>query len=351
MSVYGVAFVVMAIMALTDFFSKSRSLSVVLAVCFAIMCLFFALLAGLRAPTVDPDYLNYLGWLERLSNEPGLVISEPKDPGFQMLYVALHAFGFNVEVFFALIALLSVGFKAYYARQVFDGRFAMLVFFMVFARFYIVHDFIQIRVGVAIAIASCALILAFDQRRWAALALYLVAISFHAAVLAMLPAFLLFFASRVNVPRYWQVLVLLGAASLLGLVPFAVQHLSMFSRIAPYLSGEYKTTTISLFSIYFLVRLIFVLFLLVAVYHLLGSFERFLVFMSTLGLGFQIAFSWNDALGLRLAEVFGFYDMAMLCLVLKFLDFRSRLLFVLVLLCLASVFYVSSLKLVGAYAI
>lgn len=61
----------------------------------------------------------------------------------------------------------------------------------------------------------------------------------------------------------------------------------------------------------------FVLFLIVVVYHLLSDFERFLVFMSTLGLSFQIAFSWNDALGLRLAEVFGFYDMAMLCLLLR----------------------------------
>lgn len=349
--VYVIAFVAMAMMAITDFFSKSRPLNAVLAVCFAIMCLSFALLAGLRAPTVDPDYMNYLSWLERLSNDPGLVISEPKDPGFQALYVALDYLGLNIEAFFALIALLSLGFKAYYARQVFDGRFAMLVFFMVFARFYIIHDFIQIRVGVAIAIASCALILAFDQRRWAALALYMLAVSFHAAVLAMSPAFFLFFVSRFRVPRYWQVMILLGAVVLLGLVPLAVQHLSMFGRIAPYLSGEYKTTSISLFSIYFLVRLVFVLFLLIFVYHLLNGFERFLVFMSTLGLSFQIAFSWNDALALRLAEVFGFYDMAMLCLFLKFLNFRSRLLFMLLLLCLASVFYISSLKLVSAYAV
>ncbi|WP_200928717.1 hypothetical protein [Pseudomonas monteilii] len=36
---------------------------------------------------------------------------------------------------------------------------------------------------------------------------------------------------------------------------------------------------------------------------------------------------------------------------LRFLDFRSRLLFMMVLLCLAGAFYVSSLKLVGAYAV
>ncbi|BBV98509.1 EpsG family protein [Pseudomonas monteilii] len=315
--VYAIAFVFMALMAVTDFFSKSRSLKALLAMYFALLCVSFALLAGLRAPTVDPDYMNYLSWLQRLSDDPGLVISEPKDPGFQILYVALDALGLNVEVFFALVALLSLGFKAYYARQVFDGRFAMLVFFMVFARFYIVHDFIQIRVGVAIAIASCALLLTFEQRRWVALALYMVAVSFHAAVLAMLPAFLLFFVIRVNVPRYWQLMALLAAFLVLGLLPLAAQQLSVFARIAPYLSGEYKTTSISLLSVYFLVRMSFVLFLIVVVYHLLSDFERFLVFMSTLGLSFQIAFSWNDALGLRLAEVFGFYDMAMLCLLLR----------------------------------
>lgn len=349
--VYIVAFSAMALMALSDFFSRNKSVNTMLFLCSVSLCLCFGLLAGFRAPTVDPDYMNYFNWLLRLENNPWLVVTEPKDPGFQLLYLGLSVLGVSPVVFFALVALVSLGFKAYYARHVFSGRFAMLVFFMVFARFYIVHDFIQIRVGVAIAIASCAMLLCYDQRRWGALILYLLAISFHAAVLAMLPVFLLFFVRQISVSRFWQLAVLIGAISLSSIIPFAVQHLFVFDRIAPYMSGEYRTTDVSLFSIYFLIRLGFVVFLVLFVYQRLTDFERFLVFMSVIGLAFQIAFSWNDTLGLRLAEVFGFFDMAMLCLLLRFLNFRSRLIYSIMLFSLASIFYASSLKLVGSYAV
>ncbi|WP_286914066.1 MULTISPECIES: EpsG family protein [unclassified Pseudomonas] len=349
--VYIVAFVATALMAMTDFFSKNRSVKAVVVLCFAVMCVMYGLLAGLRAPTVDPDYVNYLSWLGRLDNEPSLVMTEFKDPGFQLLYLCVSALGLGHLFFFTLIALLSLAFKAFYARQVFAGRFAMLVFFMIFARFYIVHDFIQIRVGLAIAVASSAMILCYDQRRFMAVALYLLALSFHAAVLAMLPFFLLFLIRQYSISRFLQIAILAGAFLFLWCLPLAVSHLSLFSRIAPYLSGDYHTTQISLFSIYFLVRFCFAMFLIGVVYSSLNDFERFLLLMSVVGLAFQIAFSWNDALGLRLAEVFGFFDMAMLCLLLRYLNFNSRLLFFLGMVMLAAVFYASSLKLVGPYAV
>lgn len=349
MIVYVFAFFFSAVMALTDFFAKKSDVKKILLICFAVMCVAYGLLAGLRAPTVDPDYMNYLSWLGRLERQPSLMFSEFKDPGFQLLYLAVDVLGLGHLFFFVLVALFSLFFKAYFSRLVFSGRFAMLVFFMVFARFYIAHDFIQIRAGLAVAIASSAMILCYDQRRAAASALYLLALSMHAAVFAMLPLYLVFMIRRFAIPRFLQFSILLSAFSVLLFVPFLVAHLSAFARIAPYVSGEYQTTQISLFSIYFLVRLLFCLYFLVVLYSLLTDAERFIVLMSVVGLAFQISFSWNDTLGLRFAEVFGFFDMAMLCLLVKYLNFNSRLLFFLGMILLAAVFFLSSLKLVGPY--
>ena len=349
MIVYVIAFVATAVMAMTDLFSKGRSVKAILLLSFAVMCVAYGLLAGFRALGVDPDYVNYVSWLGRLDQQPSLVIEEFKDPGFQLLYLAVSGLGLGHAFFFVLVALVSLAFKAYYARHVFAGRFGMLVFFMIFARFYIVHDFIQIRVGLAIAVASCAMILCYEQRRLAAVVLYLLAASFHAAVLVMLPLFLVFLVKRLFISRMLQLAILAGACLMLLVLPLAVTHLTVFSRIAPYLSGEYHTTKISLLSIYFLVRFCFAIFLIVVVYPSLEGLERFLLLMSVVGLAFQIAFSWNDALGLRFAEVFGFFDMAMLCLLLKYLNFNSRILFFLGMVVLGGIFYASSLKLVNPY--
>ncbi|NWL44940.1 EpsG family protein [Pseudomonas alloputida] len=349
MIIYVIAFAASAVMAMTDFFSKGRSVKAILLLLLAVFCIAYALLAGLRGGGVDPDYVNYVSWLARLDRQPSLVFGEFKDPGFQLLYLAVSELGLGHAFFFVLVAFISLAFKAYYARHVFAGRFAMLVFFMIFARFYIVHDFIQIRVGLAIAIASCAMILCYEQRRVAAMMLYLLAASFHAAVLAMFPLFLIFLIRQFSIPRILQLGILAGAFLMLLVLPLAVSHLAAFSRIAPYLSGEYHTTKISLFSIYFIVRFCFAMFLIVVVYPSLEGGQRFLLLMSVIGLAYQIAFSWNDALGLRFAEVFGFFDMAMLCLLIKYLDFNSRLLFFLGLVMLGGVFYASSLKLVNPY--
>ena len=71
--------------------------------------------------------------------------------------------------------------------------------------------------------------------------------------------------------------------------------------------------------------------------------------ITAIGLALQISLSWNDSFSLRAAEIFGFFDMACFVMLMRLFDYRSRFLYGLMLVGMAAVFYVSSLKMVEDY--
>jgi hypothetical protein len=85
-------------------------------------------------------------------------------------------------------------------------------------------------------------------------------------------------------------------------------------------------------------------------YKRLLGIEHFTLCMSVVGLAFQMLLSWNDSFSLRTAEIFGFFDMACFVMLMRFFNYRSRLVYGFLLFGIASIFYISSLKLVDAYA-
>lgn len=309
-----------------------------------------AVMAGIRSPDIAPDYQNYIGWLEGVRNNNSF-FDEIKDPLFVGLFLAVKELGFSDVLFFCLIAFLSLIFKYVFSRNIFDGKYCLGILFLILSRFYISHDFIQIRVGLAIGLSSVGLVFFYKARRALGSALYLAGIGMHMSVIIFSPIYIMLFFNIRHLSRRALACILLASVALSLLFPSSIEYLSNIGRLAPYLNGDYATSAIPLFSFYFMSRCIIVLLLLIFLFDQLQEIEKFVLFMSLLGVSVQLMLSWNDALSLRFAEVFGFFDMAMLFIMFRFLDSESKIIYGCGLLLMSAIYYYSSLKLVQDYAV
>lgn len=339
-----------ALCGLFPFVREENDSKIVAGIFFSFLLLFLILFAGLRGSEVAPDYFNYIDWLYSVGRSIDTILREFKDPGFLLAFSFIHWVGLPDFVFFSLIACLSLQAKAIFSKEIFGGNFAYLIFFLIFARFYIVHDMVQVRVGVAVALASCGAVFFYSRQVAKGLLFYCLGLSFHLSVIMFFPFILLIMLGFRHFSRVQLASLLIASFALSSLIAGFSNQLMGFSRLAPYLNGEYHTNPLSLFSFYFIVRLVLVVSILAFFYKYLSGIEHFTLCMSVAGLAFQMVLSWNDSFSLRTAEIFGFFDMACFVMLMRFLNYRSRMLYGLLLFGMASVFYISSLKLVDAYA-
>jgi len=347
---YLALFLSMAGVSVFSFVREDGRAKVLGGILFSFVFVYLVFFAGLRAPEIAPDYLNYVDWLHRVGGSLNSIISEFKDPGFLLTFSIVNWLGFPDFVFFCLIAFISLTAKYIFSRNVFLGFFTYLVFFLVFSRFYVVHDMVQVRVGAAIALASCGLIFLFRGQLFKGLMFYLLGLSFHLSVIIFLPVIILLFLGFRRLSRFHIALLLVGSFALSSLISGFSGQLSGIERLAPYLNGEYQTSALSLLSFYVLIRIVLVLSVVTLFYNQLSDIEHFVLGMAVVGLSLQILLSWNDSFSLRTAELFGMFDMACFVMLMRFLDYRSKISYGFLLLVIAMVFYMSTLKVVDAYA-
>lgn len=347
---YVAIFLWAVISAVFSFINYSKALKVIGGIVFCFLCFYLVFFAGLRAPDIVPDYLNYVDWLHRAGQSIDTIVNEFKDPGFLLLFSVVHALGLPDFTFFCIVASVSILAKFIFSKEVLNGYLAYFVFFMIFSRFYIVHDMVQVRVGVAIALASCALIFFFKGQIIKGLFFLCLGLSFHLSVVMFFPVFLMLVFGFKGFSRGTIVAVLLCSFALTSLISGLSGWLGGFSRLAPYLNGEYQTSALSLISFYFLIRVMIVSFILVGFYQFLSDVEKFSLSLTVIGLALQILFSWNDSLSLRTAELFGFFDMVTFVMLMRFFTYKSGVAYALFLFAVGAVFYTSSLKIIDAYA-
>ncbi|WP_445323844.1 EpsG family protein [Pseudomonas sp. EL_65y_Pfl2_R95] len=316
--------------------------------CFLIVYLIF--FTGLKSPDVAPDYYNYSDWLHSFVDSPQLKFVDLKDPGFLLPYSFINWIGFEDYVFFCLVASVSLLAKARFSSLVYGGQYSFFIFFLILSRFYIVHDLVQIRVGAAIAIASCAIMFLNNGSKRKGYLLFLISLSIHLSVIILFPIYLFYAFFSKYISKIFLLILIFSSFMFPYFAQYALSILSGMSRVAPYINGEYQTSAVSLFSFYFMVRLLTFLSIVILLYERLAQTERFLIFMSICGVAIQAFFSWNDAFSLRFSELFGLFDMASFCIIFRFIDQNSRACYALLLVIVAAIFYISSLRLVGVYS-
>lgn len=277
------------------------------------------LFSGFRAVGVDVDSSNYLGWYDDIYTTSELHSYLIKDPAFYISSKFAQYFGFGIPFVFFIYATTSLASKFLIFRNYLGLNLMGVALYLYFARFYFIHDMTQIRSGAAIGLATLALIMFFHKARISSILIYILSISFHFSVVAMLPFFLLIlfnyrFTSRLLPVTFFCLLSLCAIYfnSNLDLLVFFD-----LDRVSDYTTGSYSTEPVRLFTFYFILKLLLLLYLIVFVWRMLSQFSQLIVCVVSFALFLQVFLANNDALALRINEVFSIFDILLFLVPLR----------------------------------
>ena len=207
------------------------------------VCLFFALFAAFRGVDVAADLVVYQDWYAHRDEESGYL----ERPGyFEALYFLLNdvfsRIGINFRVFVGLLAFLAVFIKVNvlmgFAKSAWAAAVSVLIYSLTF---YLLHEFTQIRAGLAVAFIFLALLALVHQKRLLFVLFVLTAAGFHSSALTAFTLLLPCCSARTRWID-WGLCSILGVLYLLfggGISPGVVllDWLSSFDpRVALYIS-------------------------------------------------------------------------------------------------------------------
>ena len=179
--------------------------------------------------------------------------------------------------------------------------FSLAVIFLV-GRFFLLHEFTQLRASLGIALISLSIVYAMENRPVLLVATASLAALTHLSTLALLPAVLLVYPAGYKIKIYIAAFAAVGALSVATLF-----NMDRFSRLAPYLTGEYPVTTNTLFSLYFMFKVTLLAGLLLQ-WKSLPTAMRHALVISAYGILLTWLFVQNDVLSLRLGELTAVFD-------------------------------------------
>ena len=198
------------------------------------LCIIMILLCAFRTIGVDPDSEAYEEIFKSNGNDPKLLVEA------SILFISdiIKNFTDDVHYLFLVYAILGVTIKFIALRQLSPWYFLPLVIY--FGNYFILHDFIQIRAGVASAMLLLAIKPLSEGNKKKAIVYFLIANVFHYSSFAFYP--ILFFSN--NVSKIWKYILI--AIFPVGVVLFLL-HYDFFSALPiPYVQEKidmYKTLT------------------------------------------------------------------------------------------------------------
>jgi hypothetical protein len=307
--------------------------------------IFLGVFAGLRSPQSDADYGNYIDWFAALGSSVSAHVLISKDPVFQALGVALRLRTDHLVLLMLAIALLSLLMKIRILRS--DEYRGLLGFGLLFliSRFFLLHEFTQVRAALGISLATLALVYSVEGKRYLGALTFALAVGSHLSTIVLLPLFVLF----GQIGLAWRVLAVGGGVlSLLGMALQAEIQATVLARALPYLGGGYAVADNTLLSVYFIVKLAAVT-LLLRRWGRLGRGMRLATAAMAYGIIVTALFLQNDVLSLRLSELTAIFDC--ICLAYLFARWFARhaVLATTAAVALSATFYFSALKIVHDY--
>jgi hypothetical protein len=264
-----------------------------------------SLFAGLFSESGSVDYNNYVDMLDVTLPATAWEATTLKDPFFLLMGFFLRSDDGSLSLLVFLLAFLSLGIKFKIFSSVFDGdyadTFSLAAIFLV-GRFFLLHEFTQLRASLGIALVSLSIVYAMKNRPVAVVVTATLAALTHLSILALLPAVLLVYRIDLKVKLY--VAAFVAVAALTVITFFNVEQ---FSRLAPYLTGEYPVTNNTLFSFYFMFKVTLLAGLLLQ-WKSLPTAMRHALVISAYGIFLTWLFLQNDVLSLRLGELTAVFD-------------------------------------------
>lgn len=164
---------------------------------YAGLCVGLILMAGLRPMGLDPDSLTYEKMFLQLDNE---ALALQVEYSFIAISKALRLITDDVRIVFLFYAILGISLKLWAIRRLTPWYFLPIAIY--FGNYFILHDFIQIRVGVSSALLLMALKPLSENRKWAAAAYITCAVFFHYSALIL---YLLLLFSNKPLSKAWKI--------------------------------------------------------------------------------------------------------------------------------------------------
>lgn len=185
------------------------------------------LIAGLRAVGATPDTITYEGMYYAKDNNVTILLTEPS---FNFIRNILHSFSLDVNALFLTYAALSIPLHLTAFWKISKLPFLTLTIYISY--YYMMHDMVQIRAGVASGLFLWAIYFYVEKKKLWTLAFILMGTLFHYSAITGLAIFL----CNDQLPR-WQKYVLYAIVPI-GIVAYFT-HFDL-SRLIPDELGGYK---------------------------------------------------------------------------------------------------------------
>ena len=198
------------------------------------LCIILILFCAFRTIGVDPDSETYEEIFKSNENNPKLLV----EFSFLFLSEILKGFTDDIHYLFLIYAILGITIKFYALRQLSPWYFLPLVIY--FGNYFILHDFIQIRAGVASAMLLLAIKPLSEGNKKRAIVYFLIANVFHYSSLVFYP--ILFFSN--NLSKIWKYALI--AIMPVGAILFLLRIDFLSALPIPYIQEKvdmYKTLT------------------------------------------------------------------------------------------------------------
>ena len=198
------------------------------------LCIFLILFSAFRTIGIDPDSETYEGIFKNNENNPKLLV----ESSFLFISGIIKIFTDDIHYLFLIYAILGITIKFYALRQLSPWYFLPLVIY--FGNYFILHDFIQIRAGIASAMLLLAIKPLSEGNKKKAIVYFLIANVFHYSSLVFYP--ILFFSN--NLSRIWKYALI--AIMPVGAILFLLRLDFISALPIPYIQEKlemYKTLT------------------------------------------------------------------------------------------------------------
>lgn len=156
------------------------------------------LVAGLREPGSTPDSEGYEMMLQGNTNE---TLEEATEPTFIFICSIINSLSLGVNALFLTYAFISIPIHLFALWKLSKKPFLTLTIYISY--YYMIHEMVQIRAGVAAALFLCAIYFYVEKKKTHALGCILIGVLFHYSATIGLVLFLM----RDKIP-VWQTYIL-----------------------------------------------------------------------------------------------------------------------------------------------
>lgn len=300
--IFSVFFVFILIATLCYISTLSRQKYRYIYVCIGVM---MVLIAALRPIDSTPDTSNY----EQIFHDRDDLLMEPT---FQILAYIINLFSDNVHWLFLVYAILGISLKMFAIEKCSDCLYVSLLIY--FSNYYLLHDLVQIRAGVASGFLLLSLKPLCEGKKRRVLLLYLLASLFHYSALVLF--FLLFFSNNLTPIGRW----FWGGVALAGYIVYFLQ-IDFFALIPlPFFEAKMEAkelardigieSEINVFNVLFLIR-VFVFYYILLFYDTIKEYNQYISIelkIMALSLFCFPAFFSMPVFSYRLRDLFGIVD-------------------------------------------